>query len=167
LQKLLAKLDIADVLATAGFSGLELRQVRSYRDNPMPWWQVLAPYAMPRMSAETWAIVLSETDHIVRPDFIIRATPPCPECRRDGRYNSAKEPLQFACSRTEVDLKTLPDFIQTWECFGRSVLQDDPERRLKQSIAQPLFLVKPTVLNLLLQQKLRKRAAFVPVRIVD
>lgn len=145
---------LAEALQHAALSGLELRQARFYRNKePLPWWQILSTYTMPRMSPKTKGLA--------------RETKPgwgCPVCQRDMYSGTMKEPLEIAYDHTQVVSAALPDVVQTWECFGRSVLHDDPERSLIRGFAQPLLLVNQKVFQVFRELKV-KQVAFSPVRI--
>lgn len=161
-QKLVAT-KAADVLKGSGLSGLELRQACSYRDKePLPWWQMIARYVMPRISSRSESLIRD-----TQPLF--SATDPkwgCPVCERDMYATKEGLPLNIVYERSQVDPEKLPDVVQTWECFGRSVLRNDPERGLQTGFAQPLLLVKPKVFDLFRKMKARG-AGFSPVRIME
>ena len=152
----LVNFQLAEALRSAGVSGLELRQTRFYRnDEPLPWWQLISSYTMPKMSSLTKGIIRD-------------ASPGwgCPSCERDMFVGTVKQPAEIGYGRSEVDPQLLPDVVQTWECFGRSVLHDDPERHLIRGFAQPLTLVKQKVYEVFRRLSVR-RVRFEPVRIFD
>jgi hypothetical protein len=155
LGQILVASELAEVMKAAKLSGVELRQTRFYRnDEPLPWFQVISQHEMPKMGPATRGIV--------------RDTSPgwgCPVCQRDMHCDMAEEPTAIAYDGCEVDPDKLPDFVHTWECFGRSVIKNDPERNLVQGFAQPRILVKPRVLDLFRKHKVRG-ARFQPVRVV-
>lgn len=161
-QKLVST-KIADVLKSSGLSGLELRQACSYRDKePLPWWQMIARYVMTRISSRSESLIRDT-------EPLFRATDPkwgCTVCERDMYATKGGLPLDIVYERNQVDPEQLPDVVQTWECFGRSVLRDDPERGLQMGFAQPLLLVKPKVFDLFRKRKVRG-AGFSPVRIIE
>lgn len=147
---------LADSLRTGGVSGLELRQVHFYRnDEPLPWWQVISTHTMPRMSPQTKGIV-RDTD----------SGWACPVCERDMYCGTPENPTEIAYNGQRVDPDSLPDVVQTWECFGRSVLHDDPERHLQRGFALPQILVKPKVMHILRALKV-KHVRFQPVHFVS
>ena len=144
---------LAAALREAKTTGLELRQAHFYRNNePLPWWQMISDYCMPKMSPATRGIVFSETE------------PPCPECRRDERFGTPEEPEQVVYSRNDVDPDNIPDVVHTWECAGQSV-KDPPEGR-DPRYAQALILFKPKVFDIFRRLKV-KHATFGPIRIMD
>lgn len=143
---------LADGLRRAETTGLELRQVQSSRDNvPLPWWQMIPRSTMPKMSGNTKGITRSEKP------------PPCPVCQRDGHYHTVKEPMEIIYNSTDVLLDSLPDVVQTWECFGVSGIDRENFRRSR--FAAPAILVKPRVFDIFRKLK-GKHAHFAPVRIV-
>ncbi len=91
---------------------------------------------------------------------------PLQRCQRDMHAAKGSRPLDIVYERKLVDPEQLPDAVQTWECFGRSVLHDDPIRHLIRTVAQPLILVKPKVLDVFRENKVR-HVHFEPVRIID
>jgi hypothetical protein len=142
---------LARALRKERVSGLELRQVCSHSGNKrLPWWQMLAAHTMPRMDPRTKGMV-----HDMRPGW------GCPVCERDC-YEGMDE---MVYARSQVNTSVLPDVVQTWECFGRSLLHDDPKRNLARGFAQPLLLMKIRVFEIFRELKVR-HAEFEPVRIV-
>jgi hypothetical protein len=150
---LLCDLDVADALGVSKFRGLELRQARSYRKIPMPWWQVLADCVMPKMS--------SGASYVVRDSSTGWG---CPVCQRDMHATRMSVPPIVVYEQSSVSLDELPDFVQTWERFGRSIIRDDPERHLLSGFAQPWILVKQRVFEFFLHRKFRNKMSFSPVR---
>jgi len=148
--------ELAEALRHAAVSGIELRQARLYQNNePLDWWQIISTYTMPRMSPKTMGIV--------------RDTDPgwgCPVCGRDCYGETMDPPTEIIYDRCQADPAALPDVVQTWECFGRSMLHDDPQRHLIRGFAQPMILVKPKVLDILRERKVTS-VCFSPVRIVE
>ena len=151
---------LADALRDGQVTGLELRRACSHRDHqPLPWWQVIAQHTMPRMSAATRGIVQKKGELHGN----IRDGPaPCASCRRDGHYNTVKEPEGIAYAASEVSADALPDVVQTWECFAVSRI--DPTDFRRSRFAEPAILVKPRAFDIVRALKV-KHAAFVPVRI--
>jgi len=144
--------EVADAFRAEHISGVELRQVRFYRNNePLPWWQIISTYEMPKFGPETKNIARD-----IAPGW------GCPVCERDMYAHNGLEPSQFVYDRREVDPDQLPDVVHSWECFGRSILHDDPENSLVRGFATPLPMVKPKVMDLLRRLKARK-AIFEPV----
>jgi hypothetical protein len=143
---------LADALRRAETTGLELRQARSHREHePLPWWQIVPRFTMPKMSQATKGIVHDQK------------LPPCPQCGRDGHYHTASEPEQIAYASADVEADELPDVVQTWECFSRSGIDPDDFRRSR--FADPAILVKPGVFDIFRRMKV-KHARFQPVWIV-
>jgi hypothetical protein len=154
-----------NALREANVAGLELRQVRFYRnDEPLPWWQMMSAFEMPEMSSQSRGVVTDETDTVMEDGKVIHATPPCPKCRRDGRYHTNEEPCEIVYNRTEVDPATIPDVVHTWEAFGRSWIdREHPERSW---YGEHRILMKPKVFDIFRSLKV-KHACFGPVSIVD
>jgi hypothetical protein len=142
-------------LRAAGISGIELRQVIEHKKRiPLPWWQWILQFTLPRMSAATRGIV--------------RDTKPgwgCPVCQRNMHGERINVVTEIAYDAAAVHVDALPDIMATWECHGRSVLKPDPERHLVRGFAQPFVIVKPRVMELMRSLKVRE-ASFEPVRIV-
>jgi hypothetical protein len=156
---------LMEALQESDVTGLELRQVRLHGNNePLPWWQMIASFVMPKMSPATRGIVLSEKDHVIRADFIIRAMPPCPACRRDGRYHETDVPYSIVYDATDVDVSLLPDVVRTWESFGVSGI--DKAKPQFSRYGDHRLLVKPKVCDIFRRLKVR-HACFTPVRIAD
>lgn len=159
---LLVATSVADALREAGTSGLELRQALFYRNGePLPWWQILPAYTLPRMTRSK--NLIRDTEPMSDP------TAPkwgCSVCQRDMFAFKGPEPADWLYDRQVVDPAALPDVVQSWECFGRSFLHDDPERHRVRGFAQPAILVKPRVVDLFRRLKV-KHARFAPVRIMD
>ena len=151
----LSKDALTHALRDAEVSGIELRQVVSRRrQQPLPWWQWVLQYTLPKMSQHTRGVV--------------RDTNPgwgCPVCRRDMHGELINVVTEIAYDATDVCLEELPDVMATWECHGKSRLKPDPERHLVRGFAQPFVIVKPRVMELLRSLKVRE-ASFEPVRIV-
>ena len=155
---------LIEALQAGDVKGLELRQVRFYRnDEPLPWWQMIASFEMPRMSPKTRGGITDETDYLTEEGFVIPAHPPCPRCRRDGRYHS-DEPYEIAYSRRDVDPAAVPDVAHKWESFGVSGV--DKEKPEFSRFGDHRLLVKPKVFDIFRRLRVRQ-ACFVPVRIVD
>jgi len=155
IWQILVAAKIADALTVAGVTGLELRQARCrYKKTPLEWWQLIATYVMPRISSTSKNLCWDD-----RPGW------GCPLCRRDCYAFDGPEPMDLVYDRGEVAPDNLPDAVQTWECFGRSVPRDDKERCLQRGYAQPLLLVKPKIMDVLRELKVRE-ASFSPVRFV-
>ncbi len=142
-------------LLDAKVSGIELRQSRHYQNNePLPWWQIISKFEMPKMSKQS--------------RNLCRDTSPgwgCPVCERDMHAKSNNEPLDYVYDRDVIDPAAIPDVVHTWECFGRSVLNDDPVRQLVCGYAFPAILIKPRVFDILRRLKI-KNVDFLPVRFV-
>jgi hypothetical protein len=164
MGEVLCAKELTDALKRAEVTGLELRQVCLHGNGEaLPWWQMISHFDMPKMSAATRGIITSEVDDVTEDGMVIRAMPPCPECKRDGRFDTVKEPREIAYSRRTVDAETLPDVVQTWERFGKSVIKEDSRF---SRFAPPLLLVKPKVFDIFRHLKV-KHARFEPVRLAD
>jgi hypothetical protein len=138
---------LADVLRGEQVSGLQLDDVlASNNREPLPWLHLSSTFTMPRMSEATEGGARENA---------------CPACDRDGYFDSLERPLAIAYSANDVDLATLPELVQTWECFGNSFLSPPDRARF----AQPLLLVGPTLYELLQRQKAR-RLDFEPVAVL-
>jgi len=145
---------LKEALQEAGVTGLELRQVCFYRnDEPLPWWQMISMFEMPKMSADTHGISWHDSE---RGD--------CPVCERDGHGHMIDEPWDIAYSRVDVDVLNIPEVVRTWEVFGNSRVDKDDERR--SWYGEQRILVKPKVFDIFRRLKI-KHARFMPVRIVD
>jgi hypothetical protein len=143
--------ELAAALREAPVSGLELRQARSPRGSKrLPWWQIISTYTMPKMSSKTKGVL-----HDTRPGW------GCSVCGRDC-YEGMEE---MVFDRGQVKLTDLPDLVQTWECFGGSIPQSDPQWATSCGPAPPLILVKAKVLDIFRKLKV-KHAEFEPVRII-
>jgi hypothetical protein len=156
---------LAKTMREEEISGLELRQAHFYRNNePLPWWQMISDYCMPKMSAATRGVKLSLSDYVERPDFVIPAQPPCSLCGRDGRFGIPEEPVQMVYSAKDVSPDEIPDVVHSWECFGQSI--KDPPAGQDPRYAQPVMMVKPNVLDVFRRLRV-KHSCFTPVRFVD
>jgi len=141
-------------LVASQVTGLELRQALFYRNRePLPWWQFISTYEMPRMSKAS-----KNLTRIVRPGW------GCTTCNRDMHVSTGIEPLDLVYDAAGVDIGLVPDVVHTWECWGRSVLKDDPVRQLVRGFATPWILVKPKVFDILRPFKLGD-LDFSPVRL--
>ncbi len=139
---------LADVLRGERLTGLELRPVRSTKPaETVSWVQMVATEELPPMAQETEGVAVENQ---------------CPTCRRDGFFHTNKRPEQITYSSREVNPSALPDVVRTWEHFGNSILKQPFE---ESHFAQPLFLVKPRVYEILRQNKIRG-VVFTPVRLV-
>ena len=141
--------ELAQALTEARVTGLELRRARSYRTlADLPWFQLIAETELPPMSPSSEGILREN---------------PCPTCGRDGYFGNLWEPAEIEYLSSQVALDTLPDVAHTYECFGNSMLRVPFTRSI---FARPLLLVKPKVLRVFREQKVRK-VKFIPVRIVE
>lgn len=143
---------LADALRAEDVSGIELRQVLSSTDRtPLPWFQIVSSFEMPKMAPSTKGIIRSST------------LPPCPRCQRDGHYHTVKEPLQIVYDSASLTVGELPDVVHTWECFGRSGIHAENFRYSR--FAPPLILVNRKVFEIFRAMRV-KHARFTPVRFV-
>ena len=162
-EKFIAK-PVVDAFRRAEVTGVELRQVLSYRDRaPLPWWQIIPHVTMPKMSSATQGIVQNDPPPVgeIRGEAVLIDDRPCPKCRRDGHFHTTKAPPEIFYNRDEVDADELPDVVATWESFGISGI--DKEFRYSR-FTDPLLLIKPAVFDILRELKV-KHARFNPVRI--
>lgn len=143
---------LAEALRAEDVSGIELRQVLSSTDRtPLPWFQIVSSFEMPKMAPSTKGIVRDPT------------LPPCPRCQRDGHYHTVKEPLQIVYDSASLTVGELPDVVHTWECFGRSGIHAENFRYSR--FAPPLILVNRKVFEIFRAMGV-KHARFTPVRFV-
>lgn len=143
---------LADALRAEDVSGIELRQVLSSTDRtPLPWFQIVSSFEMPKMAPSTKGIIRSST------------LPPCPRCQRDGHYHTPEEPLQIVYDSASLTVGELPDVVHTWECFGRSGIHAENFRYSR--FAPPLILVNRKVFEIFRAMRV-KHARFTPVRFV-
>ena len=140
-------------LEEAGVTGLELRQVRLHGNNePLPWWQMISTYEMPKMGPKTRRI---DRDSALKP---------CTQCRRDGHCYKGDEPWDIVYSSDDVSASSLPDVVHAWESFGKSGI--DKEQPQFSRYGDHLLFVKPKVFDIFRRLKVR-HARFTPVRISD
>lgn len=143
---------LADALRAEDVSGIELRQVLSSTDRtPLPWFQIVSSFEMPKMAPSTKGIIRSST------------LPPCPRCQRDGHYHTPEERLQIVYDSASLTVGELPDVVHTWECFGRSGIHAENFRYSR--FAPPLILVNRKVFEIFRAMRV-KHARFTPVRFV-
>lgn len=148
--------ELRQALLDATVSGLELRQVLLYRTcERVAWWQMVTAYEMPKLSARTKGL-----GRVERPGW------GCMVCKRDMHVQVGDEPAELFYDRAAVNYGSLPDVVHTWECFGRSVIADDPMRQLVRGFALPRILLKPRVFGIFRKPEV-KGACFEPVRIAD
>lgn len=141
---------VAEAFREDQVTGVELRQVVAHKGgDPLPWYQIITDFELPRMSDLTRGIIRGDP-------------PPCPVCMQDGHYHTVREPMQIVYDATALEIDNVPDIAHTWERFGRSVLREP----FKDShFASPLLIVKPKLFLLFERLKVR-RLRFLPVRIV-
>jgi len=76
---------LRETLIAASITGAEFHRVRDARGgDPSPWWRLVAPFTLPPFDAET-------TGGVRRQD-------PCPDCGRDGYFETAQSPLELRYS---------------------------------------------------------------------
>lgn len=142
-------------LLDCSVTGIELRPTLATGGaKPHSFWQIIAKTVMPRMS-----LASKNLGRETRPGW------GCNLCKRDMHICTNNEPLDFVYDAKELDLINIPDFVQTWECWGRSVLTDNPERQLVRGYASPWYLIKPKVFRIIRELGL-SNVSFDPVRIV-
>jgi hypothetical protein len=137
-----------EALAGAGLRGLELRQARSMRGEPLAWWQLMSNYEMPPMKEEV-ARKLRGADK-----------DGCHFCKRDNNFGGGFRPVTYVYPRAAVRQEELPDVTHTFECFGISGFKGNGY------LAHGNLLVSPKVFDIFRRLKVR-RVAFEPVRIED
>jgi len=153
-HEILVSVKLAQALREDKVTGLELRQIRFYRNNePLPWWQMISTFEMPKMSKETRGITWHDGQQ-----------GDCTVCGRDGYSHSLDEPWQIAYSKAQVDPAVLPDAVRTWEVFGNAEINYEEPRRSR--FGEQRILVKPKVFDVFRRLTVR-HARFVPVRIVN
>lgn len=154
---------VAAELRRINVTGAELRPVVNYLSNEsLEWFQIVPTFTMPKMSPLTKG-VMRDTKDI----FTGEESPNwgCTLCCRDMFAESMLNPTEIIYDRSTTDPTQLPDIVATWECFGRSVLHDDPKRSLSRGFAQPLILVKRRVYEIFRTLKIRE-AWFQPIAFV-
>ena len=122
-----------------------MRDARS--GDSLPWLRLVAPFALPPFDAEASGGV--------------RRQDPCPECDRDGYFETAQSPLELRYSLSHAELDRIPDLARTWEHFGTSRLAEPFE---KSVFAQPLLVAKPRAIEAFRHSKVRG-TTFEPVAI--
>lgn len=112
-------------------TGVELRQaVSSEHDSiVLPWFQVLPLYELPPMAPATVGVYQNDQGR----------TAPCGKCRRDGWFTRTEYRIRY-----ELDLTSVPDFANSYEYFGRSVLR---EPFSKSHFARPLIIVSSSTFD--------------------
>jgi len=144
---------LGEALREAEVNGLELREAVSHHDGkPLGWFQMIAHHTMPRMSSKTRGFVRGEGREA-----------PCKRCDRDAYYHTLKEPGQIVYERPRGFPEDLPDVVQSWEHFGKTLRDDDGRLCV---LSQPLFFLKPKVFDLFRKLKVR-HVKFEPVEFVD
>lgn len=146
---------VARALRAAQCSGLELLPVRSHKGATLSWWQIVPRYEMPPWSSQTRGTKRGTSRGEICWDA------PCEACGRDGYFSDGKQPTQLVYCRSDLRDWPLPDFAQTYERFGCSVLR---EPFAKSQFAQGLLLVSPRVYDILQGFKI-DGLRFEPVRI--
>jgi len=143
---------VAGALRDECVTGLELRQALLERTlEPAPLWQLIPECTMPKMSARTRGVRRSTRS-------------PCALCHREMYGDMLEEPGQIKYDGDDVKTELLPDVVQTWECFGKSWVENDPTVVRRIRVAHGLLLVKPRVREILRQLQVRG-ADFAPIQI--
>ena len=128
---------LADALVAERMRGIRLGQVLSGRTGePLALHQLFATEELPPWSARTTGGEVGDRQ--------------CRICKRDGHFDSMKDPLLVAYERSEVDPQTLPDLVQTWEYFDYSWTSDErlrevgypPAKALPVRLANPMLICK-------------------------
>jgi hypothetical protein len=127
--------DVADRLRT--FSDLDLLPTYDHSTGEaLPWFELSARHELPPMD--------SGTTGLLRQD-------PCRVCDKDGYFGTAKEPLMIVYGSDTLHGESVPDAAHTYEHFGQSSLE---EPFSMSGFAQPALLVKPALLEVLLDAKI-------------
>jgi len=143
--EILLRGDLAALLTQEQSGEMELRRVHASTDHrPLDWFQLIALCTMPPFSESTTGVVISDQ---------------CPECNRDGYFDTPTTPRQLVYCRNDMNLSAEPIVANTHECFGISRLQ---EPFSKSFLASPLLLVKPQMLSFMRRHRVA-RVGFEPV----
>jgi len=146
--ELLLSSGLAGALADAGVNGAEYWSIDLFGKGQVPGWvQLLTLIEMPPLSAKTKGILRER---------------PCPQCGRDGYFQSAEHPQELVYDRMDLEGALVPDVAFTWERFGNSRLTEPISA---SSFARPLLLVSPRVQRIFQARKVRG-VEFIPVEIV-
>jgi hypothetical protein len=137
-----------DIMLELG-SDRGLRQIEDRRMRDLlPWWQILPDTSMPPADPATGldASVIQ-----------------CQRCKRDGFGSDRPDwrPIELAYRMSERDRASLPDFVWTWETFGKSQLRWEPRYRI--GLQNPDILISNRVMRVFWAKKVRG-VKFIPVR---
>lgn len=139
---------LREEFARGGFTGAGFHDARTAGEPArLPWLQLVPAHELPPADPSSVGLLREN---------------PCPDCDRDGWFHTVKQPLQLTYSLTPAEHDALPDFLSTWEHFGLSRLAEPIE---DSAFAQPLLVVKPRVVKMLKDLKVRG-LLFDPVEIV-
>jgi hypothetical protein len=128
---------IADALVAEGVRGIRLGEVLSARTGePLALRQLFATEELPPWSARTTGGEVGDKR--------------CRLCKRDGHFDSMKNPLLLAYERSEVNPEALPDLVRTWEYFDYSWASEErlrevgypPAKALHVRLANPMLICK-------------------------
>lgn len=148
---LLVRDDLAMAIQAVTGRSEDLAPVQASSDlRSIGWKQILPKFVAPRMHAATRGIIRS--DH--------RLESACAACDRDGYFHTLAEPpracydrdqfsrawSQFRVRRALSELPEWPDFVSTWEGFGKSIPGDVIPPKV---LAQPHVIVSQRVLDVL------------------
>lgn len=126
------------------FRGLELRQVEFSNRTTPSLYQLIPKTQLPKMSDTSKGMVRQNQ---------------CSLCNRDGYFHTTKIPFEPHYDNLAEGLLNKSDIFSTYEHFGISRIR---ENFSDSHLAQPLILVKPTVMNALNDLKI-KGLRFEPV----
>jgi hypothetical protein len=128
---------LADALVAAGVQGIRLGEVHSGRTGEaLALRQLYATAELPPWSRHTKGGEVGDKQ--------------CRVCRRDGYFDSMKNPLLVAYETSEVELEAFPDLMRTWEHFDYSWTTEErlrevgypPDKALCVRLASPGLICK-------------------------
>lgn len=138
--------DVQSALSENRMAGGWLRRVHEAKSRrPLDWWQIVPEVELPPMAPSSRGVTCEGM---------------CPVCQRDGHFATRAEPYALKYGALAPD--DLPDLVRTRELFGVSRIAS----RLEEShFAQPLIVMKPTVLDVLRTAQVRS-VEFQPVELI-
>jgi hypothetical protein len=128
---------LADALVTAGVQGIRLGEVHSGRTGEaLAIRQLFATAELPPWSRHTKGGEVGGKQ--------------CRVCKRDGYFDSMKNPLLVAYETSEVEPDAFPDLMRTWEHFDYSWTNEErlrevgypPAKALSVRLASPGLICK-------------------------
>lgn len=137
---------LRDALSAIEPAGLEMREVVDAKAGAgVAFFQLLSP-SLPPMDPATQGLLREGQ---------------CPDCRRDGHFDSMKEPMRIVYRRTDLP-DALLDAHSTYERFGNSKLRTPLS---ESNFAPPLLLVSPRIYEVMTRERV-PRLKFEPVSVV-